>query len=454
MADPLDILSGTHRPRDDEWGATLANLAQVLASIPERRMRANQQQMQAQLLERRMGLEERKIASDEQAQQRAAEMQQGISRIISEGMKDGPSGKEFDTDAILGRMGQAGVPPEQLAKYAQSFEQIRESRTKHTKERNEYIARTINAAVENYSPEAVMMGIAELQANGAIAEKDVEPIYRALASDQDVRPLLKMFRDKLSDTYRQKPKEPVKLGPNDVLVPAEGGAPIATNPVEKTGAAPSIGSFEDYIVRKYGESPTPDQIKEGRKEYQQADDRPIRISTGRDSLTPNMESNVINRLSNQWSKESKPARDLERQVSVMDAGLTAARNGDMNAGSQAVVMTFNKILDPQSVVRESEFDRSAAGQSLMNRAKGALEKIVSGGAKMPLSELEKFAALAKEIASAQRGSRLSAIKERIGKTADRYKIPRELVFESETTVEPPPASAPKNTRKSYPAHWK
>lgn len=37
---------------------------------------------------------------------------------------------------------------------------------------------------------------------------------------------------------------------------------------------PDVGSFTDYVVRKYGQNPTPEQIAEARKVYQQADDRP------------------------------------------------------------------------------------------------------------------------------------------------------------------------------------
>jgi hypothetical protein len=43
---------------------------------------------------------------------------------------------------------------------------------------------------------------------------------------------------------------------------------------EKTGTAPNVGSFEDYLVRTYGQNPTSAQILKARKDYQQADDRP------------------------------------------------------------------------------------------------------------------------------------------------------------------------------------
>jgi hypothetical protein len=53
--------------------------------------------------------------------------------------------------------------------------------------------------------------------------------------------------------------------------------PIHTTPNKPDASStPNIGSFEDYVVRKYGPNPTPEQIAEGRKVYQQADDRPFR----------------------------------------------------------------------------------------------------------------------------------------------------------------------------------
>lgn len=145
-------------------------------------------------------------------------------------------------------------------------------------------------------------------------------------------------------------------------------------------------------------------------------------------LTQTAESNIINRLQNQWAARSKNAMEVERASSMMQDGLNAARRGDLATGSQAVLVTFQKILDPTSVVRESEYARSAAGQALLARAQGAVERLFKGGAGVPLPELEKFAVLAGELAKTQRGL-LTGTKERIGRTADRYNIPRELIFE-------------------------
>lgn len=189
----------------------------------------------------------------------------------------------------------------------------------------------------------------------------------------------------------------------------------------------TLGSFEDYVGRKFGANPTPQQIEQARKAYNQADDRPQGV--GVQTLSPTSESNIVNRLTNQWAAAKKPAEELERQASLMKVGMDAARRGDLAQGSQAVLVTFQKILDPTSVVRESEYDRSAAGQSLMNRVAGAMEQLARGGAGIRLGELEKFHKLAEEAVKAQTNAYLRATRERVGRTADRYNIPREIVFE-------------------------
>lgn len=211
------------------------------------------------------------------------------------------------------------------------------------------------------------------------------------------------------------------------LVNSETGAAMFTN--QKPETVPNVGSFEDFVVRKYGAQPSPEQITQARKEYQQADDRPININTGQRPMSQTMEANVINRLSGQWQKSVAPVVELDRQVKLMDVGLAEARKGNLAQGAQTVLVTFQKILDPPSVVRESEYARSSAGLAMTDRVRGAYEKLIKGGAGVPVEELEKFANLARQAAKAQAAGYSSAQKDRIGKTADRYNIPRELVFE-------------------------
>lgn len=215
---------------------------------------------------------------------------------------------------------------------------------------------------------------------------------------------------------------------------------------EFSSAAPpakpeNLTGEEAYILSRFGAKPTPAQLLQGRREYSEAGREPE--TPGKPQLTATSESNVINRLSNQWTAATKTSRELRRQVDLMDRGLEAARRGDLTAGSQAVLVTFQKILDPNSVVRESEYARSAAGQALLARIEGAVEQIQKGGAGVPVRELEKFAKLAREMTS-NSTDYLKGVRERIGKTADRYGIPRELVLEEMPTE--PSGSAPKQIR--------
>ena len=62
------------------------------------------------------------------------------------------------------------------------------------------------------------------------------------------------------------------------------------------------------------------------------------------------------------------------------------KGGTLNPYDQALIINFNKVLDPNSVVRESEFDRTAAGQSLAAKYRGAMDKIQKGGSGLTKEE--------------------------------------------------------------------
>lgn len=203
--------------------------------------------------------------------------------------------------------------------------------------------------------------------------------------------------------------------------------PVFTAPATppKPPAPPAAGSFEDYMTT------TPErqaQIRDARKGYQQADDRPrISVTLPGGVLSPNQEAQLTTKLSTEYARTAKPAVELRRQLSLMESGLEAAKKGDMNAGQQAVLVTFQKILDPISVVREAEYFRTAAGQSVLDRMEGAYTKLLKGGAGFTAANLEEFARLARQAVSGYNDS-LKATRERIERQADRYKIPHELVI--------------------------
>jgi hypothetical protein len=249
---------------------------------------------------------------------------------------------------------------------------------------------------------------------------------------------------------------------DEKVVPAgatltRGGKPIYTAPFKATNDV-DTGSFEDYVIRWARENNIPtsqvttQQIAKLREDYRLDQRQPINIHMPGGVLTPNAEAELTRQLAGDWRKFYAPIAALDRQVSLMDTGMAAARRGDLAQGAQQVLVTFQKILDPPSVVRESEYARSAVGLSVVERAKGQLEAWMQGGAGVPLSELEKFARLARESADGQRNvMNTHGEHKRIEAVADRYKIPKELVFagqsepgatDSEGTVRAPAPKTP------------
>jgi hypothetical protein len=136
-------------------------------------------------------------------------------------------------------------------------------------------------------------------------------------------------------------------------------------------------------------------------------------------VTPNEALSATMRLRNDFRTETKSAQEVNRQYELMKSALQSVKDGREAAGSQGVLVTFQKILDPTSVVRESEYARSSAGQSYLSRMQGTLDRIQRGGAGVPVSELEDFVKTAEQFAVKQR-EYANVAKDQIEGIARRY----------------------------------
>lgn len=143
-------------------------------------------------------------------------------------------------------------------------------------------------------------------------------------------------------------------------------------------------------------------------------------------------------LRSEYQKATKPAREMHSQLQMMDAGLEEARKGNLNAGSQAVLVTFQKILDPASVVRESEYARSQAGLGILQQMEGIIPRLKHGGPGVPVAELEKFAELARTMTAIAKLT-TDANAKQIGDIAEKYGLDRKLVEQQDDD----PADKPK-----------
>jgi hypothetical protein len=114
-------------------------------------------------------------------------------------------------------------------------------------------------------------------------------------------------------------------------------------------------------------------------------------------------------------------RTLESAVARIRTGydfyLNATTDGEKAQAYQTMVVALNKLLDPNSVVRESEFERTATYQSLENKLKSALELMKTGA---PVAEVMAGVATMGE-ALYRAGAELQApVYERYSARAERY----------------------------------
>lgn len=119
--------------------------------------------------------------------------------------------------------------------------------------------------------------------------------------------------------------------------------------------------------------------------------------TGTGGLTPYQKFQATQSISKDNATRTSNAREITRQANVMNQSYnTYISGGDKNISTQAIIATFNKILDPTSVVRESEYDRTAAGQSLIQRIQGKVDNISKGGAGVTAETLKAAVDLSNE----------------------------------------------------------
>jgi hypothetical protein len=90
-------------------------------------------------------------------------------------------------------------------------------------------------------------------------------------------------------------------------------------------------------------------------------------------------------MRNQFIKETKDGAKMLHDANVLRSAFLEGKyvneKGITNAvaSDQALIMSFNRILDPTSVVRESEYGRTGQSQGMVDNIKGWFAKLIEGG---------------------------------------------------------------------------
>jgi hypothetical protein len=95
---------------------------------------------------------------------------------------------------------------------------------------------------------------------------------------------------------------------------------------------------------------------------------------------------------------TKQADETNRQVKLAEGAL-AQGSTNFVAIDQALINVFNKMIDPNSVVREGEYARTIDNTPLLNRIKGKMAAIQAGGAGLTEEERRALVAISKRFAA-------------------------------------------------------
>jgi len=92
---------------------------------------------------------------------------------------------------------------------------------------------------------------------------------------------------------------------------------------------------------------------------------------------------------------AKDTKKAVQQIDIMNTSFDTltedpSNEDKLNAASQGILVVFQKMLDPTSVVRESEYARSGTGLSLEGRIQGFMKKLEAGGAGLTVDDLKQF----------------------------------------------------------------
>ena len=100
-------------------------------------------------------------------------------------------------------------------------------------------------------------------------------------------------------------------------------------------------------------------------------------------------------LKKDFESIAKEPKQALVQIGLIRKAFDKAKNDfdqgkSINAVSQGILVPFQKMLDPTSVVRESEYARSGDGQALIQQLEGKFQKLSKGGAGVTFEGLKEF----------------------------------------------------------------
>ena len=231
---------------------------------------------------------------------------------------------------------------------------------------------------------------AELQALSGIRQADIDATKTSIAAREQLIDRALGIEQNLTGLNEQDRKN-TRQTLLDIVDFSQGSTFDELSPAEQEAIANTaqlvgvpLSSVQQAMVRN----------KTALNDERRKIDASINKSTS-ETLTPYQQFTATQSIAKDTQARTAQAREMVRQADLIKQSYANIEaGGDKSLNTQAIVTAFNKILDPTSVVRESEYDRTAEGQALITRLSAKVQNITEGGAgvsKETLKEATKIA---------------------------------------------------------------
>lgn len=130
------------------------------------------------------------------------------------------------------------------------------------------------------------------------------------------------------------------------------------------------------------------------------------------------------------SQVTKDFQTINRAGKALKSAYDASVKGDtasLIASDQALGVLFQKMLDPISVVRESEYARTPQGAAFLNRLESIVPQMVKGGLRLTNDDRKAIYQQAMELVDSSASSYNENI-DRYENLSKMYQVPPEMIF--------------------------
>lgn len=247
-------------------------LAQHLAQAAQQRQQAQEAQIRDLQLQAA------------QQQQRGDQQEQAIQRFALTPNADGVL--TFDRNQLTKEYTAAGIA-DRLPHLLQSLDAADAASLKLKQAKLEGLAGLAYGVIrEGNSPIAFDHALEYGVKNGYLSQDEAKQLMLQVGDDPgrigDVAMQVASQVPQFAELLKTPAPKLMTVNPGDTVIdqnnPQGGAVFTAPAAAPKPAAAPEVGSFADYVTRKYGQNPTAEQITEARKVYGQADDRAVTVN--------------------------------------------------------------------------------------------------------------------------------------------------------------------------------